>query len=766
MICTLKRVKRIPSSPSNCVPRVKDTNSGSKIGKILYGFILVFSLFLANSIFSGYAGQQPLGKVQEASAQLGPIPGLFGNPGSSDFLSLAVAIMPTIQGADLNVSNVAGSTNCDLLVPVTYIDGGCMSSLPLLTPFTVQPNVTQPINETAFVDYNYSQPSTLGVSIGLSSDNITAGETQTVTVTVSDENSTEPISGAYITSNITDSYGTSLNDYTGTTDDTGQTSFDYAIPADALSDYYEVLVTATANGYDNATASTTFEVIGSDYDSLYDNSTSDDFNYDDGNYNYDDGSSSSDDDDNDYDSPTVKSVDPNDGQDNVPLNTEIKVTFDEKMDQDTLDDGSLDIFCETTCDIDNVGVNADPSSKSVTYTLDRQLEPGTRYEAQLDFNIQDDNGNYLDCSNSNDVDSSCTWQFTTTGNGNANIELSPSTGAVGSSVHITGTGFDPNSDILITFDLVRVALDSTNNNGEFDADFDVPISLSGTHTVTATDGSNSDSATFTVTSSPPTNPIITINPAFGPVGTLVNITGINFDPDSAITVTFGGTPVTPTEPAEITTSSSGGFSANFTVPTSTIGSKIVSATDEGSNSDSTLFLVTLVTGTSTSQQLSKSIGNLSSIQNLSNQSDSSDLANTTIQNESNIITSTPNVTAPPSPLDESNQTDTSSPSESTTPSESGENVPDIDINNTETVTTILVPDKEDKNEIAIALEESPKQLPENQSSSSDTRVASESSDNTKVSSDNTKISKKDLEQDRKDRALFEKYLGGDNDESK
>ena len=42
--------------------------------------------------------------------------------------------------------------------------------------------------------------------------------------------------------------------------------------------------------------------------------------------------------------PTVLSVDPNDNENNVSLNTEIKVTFDRTMDQDTLDDGSLKIF--------------------------------------------------------------------------------------------------------------------------------------------------------------------------------------------------------------------------------------------------------------------------------------------------------------------------------------------------------------------------------------------------------------------------------------
>ena len=129
------------------------------------------------------------------------------------------------------------------------------------------------------------------------------------------------------------------------------------------------------------------------------------------------------------------SVDPNDNQNNVALNTEIKVTFDEKMDEDTLDDGSLNIF-NLDGGIDP-GVNANPSSKSVTYTLDRQLEPGTRYEAELDFGIEDEDGNFLDCCNSNDVDSSCRWQFETTGSSSGNIELSPTSGPFDTSVSVS-----------------------------------------------------------------------------------------------------------------------------------------------------------------------------------------------------------------------------------------------------------------------------------------------------------------------------------------
>ena len=97
---------------------------------MLLGSLLVFSLIISISQFQTIKHSL----ITEASAQLGTDP-LFGNPTSDDFLSYAVAIMPTVPGANLNTSNIAGSTNCDLLVPVTYIDAGCMNSLPLLFTF-------------------------------------------------------------------------------------------------------------------------------------------------------------------------------------------------------------------------------------------------------------------------------------------------------------------------------------------------------------------------------------------------------------------------------------------------------------------------------------------------------------------------------------------------------------------------------------------------------------------------------------------------------
>jgi hypothetical protein len=650
---------KLRSSPSanKLFLRCTARHGRSKISKVFYGFFLIFSLLLANSVFSGL-GQPFVNDIPKASAQLDMSNALFANPGTSDFLSYAIAIMPTIQGANLNVSDIAGSKNCDLLVPVTYIDAGCMTSLPLLTPFNAQYNTTVPINQTVLYS-EYNQSSTLGLSIGLSSDNVTAGDTQTVTVTVSDQNYTEPIVGAAVIANVTDSYYEPVYENSGITDEMGQASFPFEIPIDAVSGFYEVLVTASADGYDNATSSTTFEVIGTD-DFLYDNSTFDDYSND--NYNYDDGSSSSSsDDNNDYTSPTVKSVDPNDEQDNVPLNTEIKVTFDEKMDQDTLDERSLLIF-----NLDNTNDphvrNANPSSKSVTYTLDEDLEPGTRYEAELSFDIQDQDGNYLDCTDSNDVDSSCRWQFDTTGTStSARIILTPTSGAVGTPVTVTGTNFDPSSSVTIEFDTNTLTTVTTDSNGDFSADFIVPLSaLSGPHIVRASDGSDSSSATFTVT------PGIILAPSTGPVGTSVTISGTNFGANSTITVTFAENTVS-TVPEIVTTDNNGDFSANFTVPTSSNGTHTVTASDPSSNSASKSFTVTPAGTLSAKQQLSTTNGttlnNISSTEAPSNQSDSTNATNGTLQDEPNITIRDPSKMSLESLTDTENQTSASNSSE-------------------------------------------------------------------------------------------------------
>src|SRR2546425_5140016 len=84
---------------------------------------------------------------------------------------------------------------------------------------------------------------------------------------------------------------------------------------------------------------------------------------------------------------------------------------------------------------------------------------------------------------------------------------------------------------------------------------------------------------------------ISLNPTSGPAGTTVTITGSLFLPDSVVTISYDGTAVT-TTPGTITTDLSGGFSATFTVPASTVGSHTVSAKDAASNSASAQFIIT------------------------------------------------------------------------------------------------------------------------------------------------------------------------------
>ena len=172
--------------------------------------------------------------------------------------------------------------------------------------------------------------------------------------------------------------------------------------------------------------------------------------------------------------------------------SEIKVTFDEKIDKDSIDSGSLSVFANNcgnfVCndpDIQDVSV----SSKTATFSINSndRLSPDTNYIASISSSIQDEDGNFLDCFDSKGVDDSCEWDFSTSGSSsNPTISLSPSSGTVGTSVTVTGTGFVPDSSVIITFDQVTQTTVTANNNGEFSTLITVPLlSLPGAHTIAA-----------------------------------------------------------------------------------------------------------------------------------------------------------------------------------------------------------------------------------------------------------------------------------------
>jgi hypothetical protein len=169
------------------------------------------------------------------------------------------------------------------------------------------------------------------------------------------------------------------------------------------------------------------------------------------------------------------------------------------------------------------------------------------------------------------------------------ITISPTSGNVGTTVTVSGTGFAGSKSITATFNGVPVTLSgttSTGSTGSFSGTtFTVPASTTGAKTVVITDASsNQGSATFTV------NPAITLSPTSGNVGSSVTVTGSGFAASSTVTINYDGV-VQTTSPATVTTSSSGAFSASFSVPASVVGAHTVSASD-GSSSSSATFTVT------------------------------------------------------------------------------------------------------------------------------------------------------------------------------
>ena len=265
------------------------------------------------------------------------------------------------------------------------------------------------------------------------------------------------------------------------------------------------------------------------------------------------------------------STDPRDGDNNVPADlSKIKVTFNKIIDKNSVDTGSLSVFADNCgnnfCndpDIQDVSV----SGKSATFSINSndRLSPNTNYIASISSSIQDEDGNFLDCFNSNGVDDNCEWNFSTSGSSsNPTISINPTSGPVGTSVTVTGNGFDPISTVAITFGGSSVTTVTPGSSGGFTATFRVPLSSSiGDQTVKATQGSNSASKTFTVTTL--VNPIILLDPESGPVGTSVAITGAGFDPSSTITIEFDGDTCCYNSNT-VTCTPAGFFTATFNVP--------------------------------------------------------------------------------------------------------------------------------------------------------------------------------------------------------
>jgi len=156
----------------------------------------------------------------------------------------------------------------------------------------------------------------------------------------------------------------------------------------------------------------------------------------------------------------------------------------------------------------------------------------------------------------------------------ASISISQSTGASGTSVTVTGSGFGvAETGIVVTYDGTPVTTRTTaSSQGTWNATFRVPTSAFGTHSIRAygytTKAANVPDVTFTVGAS------ISISRSTGSSGTSVTVTGSGFGAaETGITVTYDGTPVT----TGTTANSQGTWSTTFSVPASASGSHSIGA---------------------------------------------------------------------------------------------------------------------------------------------------------------------------------------------
>jgi hypothetical protein len=89
----------------------------------------------------------------------------------------------------------------------------------------------------------------------------------------------------------------------------------------------------------------------------------------------------------------------------------------------------------------------------------------------------------------------------------AGIQLSQTTGNVGDTFTISGSGFTPNASVTITLAGAQTTA-STDGRGRFSANITVPGGQSGPQVITASDGVNTMTSTFTVESTPPQVPVL------------------------------------------------------------------------------------------------------------------------------------------------------------------------------------------------------------------------------------------------------------------
>ncbi|MFC1933794.1 hypothetical protein ACFLWC_01805 [Chloroflexota bacterium] len=178
------------------------------------------------------------------------------------------------------------------------------------------------------------------------------------------------------------------------------------------------------------------------------------------------------------------------------------------------------------------------------------------------------------------------------------MAITPTSGAAGDTITLSGNGFAASESVTINFDGVPVIGDTTSSTGSFTTSIEALPRAAGSYEVEAIDGdSNSYKALFTIAAF-----ALNVSPLTGHVGTQVTVSGNGFQSSQPITITFDNENVT-TTPPNPTTDELGKFTTSFKVPVRTTGTYKVKVSD-GTNKAEADF------STSTSASISPVTGNV------------------------------------------------------------------------------------------------------------------------------------------------------------
>jgi len=157
------------------------------------------------------------------------------------------------------------------------------------------------------------------------------------------------------------------------------------------------------------------------------------------------------------------------------------------------------------------------------------------------------------------------------------ITISPTQAPPDDSVEVTGTGFGDRVAVFIRLNGELVATNplsvGTDRDGNFTADFTVPEVDEGIYDIEVEDDDGNDATVaFTVEKGIEVSASVTT----GHVGTEITISGVGFNANSTITITYTSEPIVV---ATTTSDANGAFTATFNIPQSEAGAHTITASD-------------------------------------------------------------------------------------------------------------------------------------------------------------------------------------------